>query len=245
MFKKILFITDNLSFFQRIEEFLKANLDKDITYTFATSPFSVEMFKEHLHALKVYDLRNAGDVEEIISSFDLVISVHCKQLFPSQLVKSVKCINIHPGYNPINRGWYPQVFAIIEDLQIGATIHEIDEYLDHGPIIDRMLVEKHPWDTSLSLYNRVVDAEMALFKNNFKAIVQNTYTTVTPETEGNLYLKKDFNHLCRLDLAQKVTLKEAIDKLRALTHGSFKNAYFIDEKTGQKVHVQLILTPEG
>src|SRR5687768_5901648 len=81
-----------------------------------------------------------SEFQEIIKAYDLVISLHCKQLFPAELVKAVRCINIHPGYNPYNRGWFPQVFSIINKLPAGATIHEIDEEIDHGKIIAQQQV---------------------------------------------------------------------------------------------------------
>jgi methionyl-tRNA formyltransferase len=96
---------------------------------------------------------------EIIDSFDLVIFVHCFQLFPKTMVNAVRCVNIHPGYNPINRGWYPQVFAIVNDLPIGATIHEMDEKLDNGPIIVRELVEKYARDTSLTIFLMILKTQ--------------------------------------------------------------------------------------
>ncbi len=65
----------------------------------------------------------------------LFISLHCKQIFPQRLTDNYRCINIHPGYNPYNRGWFPQVFSILNKNTAGVTIHEIDQELDHGPII--------------------------------------------------------------------------------------------------------------
>ena len=177
--------------------------------------------------------------------YDLIFSVHCKQLFPSDLVKSVKCINIHPGYNPINRGWYPQVFAILNDTPIGATIHEIDEKLDHGAIIVRSYVEKNNFDTSETLYNKIINKEIELFDLMLDSILNNSYVAFPIENEGNLHLKKDFNALLHLDLNEKTTMGDCIKKLRALTHGDFKNAYFLDSDTGKKIFVSLKLKPES
>jgi methionyl-tRNA formyltransferase len=170
--------------------------------------------------------------------------MHCKQLFPDKLVKSLKCINVHPGYNPINRGWYPQVFAIINILKIGATIHEIDTELDHGPIIARRYVEKDQIDTSETLYNKILIAEIELIEEHLISILENTYITFLPESEGVLYLKNDFKKLCKLNLDEKMSTLQFIDKLRALTYGGYKNAYFIDSKTQKKIYVNISLEKE-
>lgn len=246
MYNKVLVISDNVFLckkFLKIVSDLKFN---DVEWSFAISPFSnpADFLKEINKNIYVYDLKDNKDIEVILKKYDLIFSIHCKQIFPPILVDNIKCINVHPGYNPINRGWYPQVFSIIHDLPIGATIHEIDNDLDHGNIIARAFVKKEITDTSLSLYNKVVDKEIELIRENLTSIIKSTYELTKPENEGNVYLKKDFNSLCKLDLEEKVTVFELINKLRALSHGKFKNAYFIDKETQKKVFVNVNLEIE-
>lgn len=59
------------------------------------------------------------DFNHIIRTYDLVFSLHCKKIFPKVLTDSVRCINIHPGYCPYNRGIYPHVFSIINGRPAG------------------------------------------------------------------------------------------------------------------------------
>lgn len=247
MYKNVLVISDNLYLCKEFEKIVSELNFKDIKWSFSISPFSnYESFDEALKSnVSVINLKNDLDVEDVCKKYDLVLSIHCKQYFPNKIVNSVKCINIHPGYNPINRGWYPQVFAIIKDYQIGATIHEIDNELDHGLIIDRALVEKYQWDTSLSLYNRIIALEVELIRKNIKNIILNSYEKLKPETEGFLFLKKDFNDLCELKLDELETVGETLNRLRALTHGDYKNAFFIDPETGKKVYISIKLTLES
>src|SRR3990167_5518806 len=107
MHKKILIITDNkhlyLTFKSTIEK-LRLDLKK---FEFMCSFGN----KELSSLIKEIDLQK--DLEMILKSFDLIFSLHCRQLFPKKLIQKVKCINIHPGYNPFNRGWFPHVFSII------------------------------------------------------------------------------------------------------------------------------------
>ena len=246
MYSNILIISDNIYLSKQFNMIATVEKLKNTNITFSTSSFSnLEDFSKALNVeVLVYDLKKDNIIDEIITRYDLVFSIHCKQLFPEKMVKSIKCINIHPGYNPINRGWYPQVFAIVNEQIIGATIHEIDVKLDHGPIIARTLVEKTVIDTSGSLYDRILETEILLLKQNLASIINNSYTTFMPEIEGELMLKKDFNNLCKLDLEEEMSTKQFIDKLRSLTHGDFKNAYFIDPETKKKVHVSINLELE-
>lgn len=238
-FSKILIISDNAYLCNEFKKIIENLSDKKYSFDFAISPFSNS--KDFASQVKTYDLKKSDDVKEIISIYNLIFSIHCKQIFPIELVENVKCINIHPGYNPINRGWYPQVFSIIHDLPIGATIHEIDNKLDHGPIIAREFVEKYDYDTSETLYNRILAKEVDLLNKYLPQILENKYSVIMPENEGNIYLKKDFNDLLKIDLNKNYSAGEFIDKLRALTHGSYSNAYFLDRKTGEKIFVGINL----
>ncbi|MBT0607936.1 dTDP-4-amino-4,6-dideoxyglucose formyltransferase [Aequorivita echinoideorum] len=242
MFKNILFISDNPVICKRVVAIIRDSKYSHFKFNFGISPFSNrDDFEIDFFSINIYDLREEKVIDNIISKYDLIISLHCKQIFPKKLVNTIKCINVHPGYNPINRGWYPQVFSIINDLPIGATIHEIDNELDNGDIIDRTFVQKTLIDTSLSLYNKILDAEIELMKKNLENILNNNYTTIVPENTGNLYLKRDFNELRELNLDEETTMRKTINLLRALTHGEYKNAYFIDPEDGKKVFVSINL----
>lgn len=246
MFKNALIISDNLSLCKQFHSIIEKKGISATKFTFSTSPFTDKetFIVSDTIAVRVFNLKDQNAINEITETYDLVFSIHCKQIFPADLVSKVKCINVHPGYNPINRGWYPQVFAIINDYQIGATIHEIDKELDNGHIIARAFVEKEIYDTSETLYNKVVSKEIELLDEHLESILNNTYQAFEPETESNLFLKKDFNQLLHLDLNEETTVGKVIDKLRALTHGNYSNAYFIDEKTGKKIYVGIQLKPE-
>ena len=177
----------------------------------------------------------------IADNFDCVISAHCKQLFPDYLVEQATCANIHPGLNPYNRGWYPQVFGILNKLPWGATFHVIDKELDHGQIIAQKELEIDNWDTSHTAYEKVQEAEVELLEIHLSEFLEGRFKATSPSGEGNLNLKSDFEKLRQLDMDSKSTLREHIDLLRALSHGDYDNAYFIDKETGKKVYVKLTM----
>jgi methionyl-tRNA formyltransferase len=242
-YRKILVISDNpvliSNFHQLILEYKNV---PEVNY--CCTKGNTALLNDKSLPVKVYAVDVKEEYEEIAQKYDLIFSLHCKQLFPAVLVSKVKCINVHPGYKPYNRGWFPQVFSIINKLPAGATIHEIDELLDHGAIIARREAEINSWDTSLDIYDKVQQIEITLLKENLASILQGTYNTINAEKEGNINLKKDFNGLCKLDMNKVMTMGEAIDHLRALTHGKYENAYFLDPKTDSKVYVKILLEPE-
>ena len=61
--------------------------------------------------------------------------------------------------------------------------------------------------------------------------------------EGNINYKADFDALCPIDLNEPATYGAVIDRLRALTHAPYQNAYFVDTD-GKKVYVGITLRKE-
>lgn len=235
---RILIISDNSSLVRSFSDLIEDEIYRSHQYEFRCTKGS-ETAIDAVLTRPIQPIVVKEEWKELTDNFDLIISLHCKQLFPVELVNRIRCINVHPGLNPFNRGWFPQVFSILNGLPTGATIHEIDEELDHGKIIAQTEVPNYAWDTSIDIYNRVLQAEVELLKTYLPKIISGDYTAYAPEQEGNVNLKKDFNALCELDLSKKQSVGETIDLLRALTHGQYKNAFFFDPQTGKKVYVSI------
>ena len=176
-------------------------------------------------------------------SYDLFLSLHSKQLFPDALVETRPCFNVHPGLNPHNRGWFPQVFSILNGLPCGVTIHKMDAQLDHGPIAWQEEVPQYPWDTSKDIYDRILAKELELLDRHLGDLLTGSYTLTPMEGEGNINYKADFDALCQIDRNEPATYGAVIDRLRALTHAPYENAWFLDED-GKKVYVGITLRKE-
>lgn len=239
--QKLLVVSEN----QELCLFLQNTLrDKQVTRPLQVD-YRYTSFNQHpqpmieIGAEKI-NVKDEATVTKIIAEYDLVFSLHCKQIFPRRLIENVTCINFHPGLNPYNRGWYPQVFSIINGLPVGATVHLMDAEVDHGEIIAQQRVDIDKSDTSLDVYRKVIAAEKTLLHTHVINIIDGQYTTTQPMGEGNYNGIQDYNALCKLDLTSVATLEEHLNLLRATTHGDFKNAYFTDEK-GKKYFVRIII----
>lgn len=240
---KNLIITDNEYLYNNFIQVIKKSKYKMEDFEFRYSFNNANLQKKYKGDDTFKPLNVKHEVEDLIEKYSLIISLHCKQLFPKRLVENVRCINVHPGYNPYNRGWFPQVFSIINGLPAGVTIHEIDEHLDHGQIIIQKKIDINPWETSECVYKRILEIELELIEEHLPNILAGTYKASSPKAEGNVNYKSDFNNLCQLDLNKSMTLRESINLLRALTHGDYKNAYFIDEE-GNKIWIKVGLEKE-
>jgi methionyl-tRNA formyltransferase len=244
--QSVLVVSDNRAILEALTGIINHDetLLREYHYDFACHPGNEELVGQKIGGFIISALDMKHQADGIGDEYDVVLSAHCKQIFPAALTRATRCINIHPGLNPYNRGWYPQVFSILNKLPLGATIHEIDEQLDHGGIIAQKEVSVDSSDTSLTAYTKVQQAEMELLKSHLHTILEGNYTTIQPSEEGNLNLKKDFNELRMLDLTRERTLAETLDLLRALTHPPYKNSYYIDPADGKKVWVSIVLEKE-
>lgn len=241
--KEVLVLSDNETLVRHVKEVINSQA---IT---AIAKFEFRFSKSNKNpsalvklGMKPIDLKEEGSCKEIVNTYQLVLSLHCKQIFPSSLVKKTTCINFHPGLNPYNRGWYPQVFSIINKKPIGATIHLMDELVDHGPIIAQEEIFIRNYETSLDVYSGVIKLEKSLITKHLKNIIEGNYKASPVGQDGNYNSIRDFNSLCHLNLDAIGSLKQHIDLLRALTHGDFKNAFYLD--AGRKIYVRIELTPD-
>jgi methionyl-tRNA formyltransferase len=173
------------------------------------------------------------------NNFDFILSIHCRQIFPEPILEKADCFNLHPGLNPYNKGWYPQVFSIINKLPVGATLHRMTKDIDAGAVIKQVQVDLMPSDTSFELYERILQAEVSILWEALPVLAGKGFNDQGFEvSEGNYNSKQDFQKLCELNLNSVGTLGEHLDLLRALSHNQFQNAYFCDEN-GKRTFVSL------
>jgi dTDP-4-amino-4,6-dideoxyglucose formyltransferase len=239
--KHVLVFTDNENIFLFLKELTSLN-DYGAIFNFACSSNSPLLKYASSGIIEVVILKDL--VNKIIDLYDLVISAHSKQIFPLKLVENVRCINIHPGFNPYTRGWFPQVFSIVKNLPLGVTVHEMDADLDHGPIIQRESIHVSITDTSYSVYCRLLEMEKRILADILKNLIDGDYTTFLIENEGNVFYKKDFNSLCEFNFDEKITFLDLYNRLRALTFDGYDNAFFINPENGKRVYISLNIREE-
>jgi methionyl-tRNA formyltransferase len=169
---------------------------------------------------------------EYFKGFDLILSLHSKWIFPKDVVKSVRCVNIHPG---LRRGMFTHVYDILWGTNSGCVIHEMDEDIDTGPILFRHGIEVRPTDTSESLYNRIVDAELALLELHLDEIIDGS-AKATPREKTEYHSFDDFKNMCDISPYREGTFREFYNLLRALSHGDYKNAHIGDTYLTLKIH---------
>lgn len=153
-------------------------------------------------------------------------------------------VNLHPAYLPYNRGAYPNVWSIVDRTPAGATLHVIDAEVDTGDILAQEEVDVRPSDTGRSLYLRLEQAGLDLFRRAWPQLKDGTLSRTTQSNdEGTKHFARDVEEIDEIDLDATYTGRELIDILRARTFPPHSGAYF--EEDGRRIYLRLELTEDA
>ena len=113
------------------------------------------------------------------------VSVHYPRLLGAGLLARYRaCFNLHPGYLPWGRGYYPVFWALWEGTPAGATLHEMVEKLDAGPVVAQVRCPYDESDTGGTLHERVMETERRLFRDYWPRIAAGEALPVAPQPAG-------------------------------------------------------------
>lgn len=125
------------------------------------------------------------------------ISVHWPEIFTRPELESYRFFfNIHPGYIPLGRGYYPIFWAIFQNSIAGSTIHQMTEEIDFGPILFREKVDFDLDETEGHLRKRILEIEkgqicdLLSFITKFPSYIP--LVQPNPNEKGLLRKKSDF-----------------------------------------------------
>ena len=179
---------------------------------------------------------------------DLLLSVSWRHKIPANILKLPKmgCVSFHNSLLPMFRGAYANTWPILlGHNKTGVTLHYMSKTFDSGKIIMQKQIPIFPWDTAGSLWQRINAGYLLLFKKAW-ARVDSWKNLSRPQKGKSSYFSiQDFEANNEIDLNKKVKILDFINFLRAKTFEPFyKNAFFIDKKSGKKIYVSLNLVPE-
>lgn len=121
---------------------------------FATSPEPRQAFDA---ALADAIDRHAPDLL-VLAGFMRILTPDFVRRFAGRMV------NVHPSLLPAFAGLHTHRRAIEAGCRVaGATVHRVTEELDHGPILDQVVVPVLPGDDEISLGARVLSQEHLMY----------------------------------------------------------------------------------
>lgn len=170
--------------------------------------------------------------------FDYILKEEFLALFP------LGCLNLHPALLPYNRGQYPNVWSIIEGTPSGVTLHYIDPGIDTGDVVAQKEVPFEPTDTGESLYRRLEQASIDLFREVWPMVIaRKVQRTPQMREVGTYHQTRDVDAIDKIDLDRQYTARHLINILRARTFPPYRGAYFIHE--GRRIYLRLALEEEA
>lgn len=201
-----------------------------------------------LQSIDIYDINFLNiDNNNLLASYDVdyIFGIHFPYIISDALlaIPKVGFLNLHPAYLPYNKGWHTPSWAIIDKTKYGATLHFMSKDLDAGDIIAQKEIKVTPDLTANELYRGVLETEEQLFKESFPNLLTLNPNRVQQSEVGTTYNKKDLAKIQKIELDNKVSPIELIDKLRALTTNDINEAaYFVID--GQKYNIQVNIVPD-
>ena len=103
-------------------------------------------------------LRSAGVELVALAGFDRLLTPVLIEAFPERIY------NVHPALLPAFKGLHAQRQALEYGARItGATVHLVDQHMDHGPIVLQAAVPIAPDDSEATLAARILAVEHAIF----------------------------------------------------------------------------------
>ena len=131
--------------------------------------------REAFEAELVNTLNVHGVTLVILAGFMRLLSPFFIRAFPQRVM------NIHPALLPAFPGTHAQRQALERGVRVaGATVHFVDEEVDHGPIIIQAAVPVYSDDTEETLSARILAQEHRIYPQAIQL-----YTEGRVEVQGN------------------------------------------------------------
>lgn len=106
---------------------------------------------------------------------DAVVSAGFMRILGPDIVRAFegRCLNIHPALLPAFPGANAVPDALAWGVKVtGATVHLLDEEVDHGPIVLQEPVPVADEDDERTLHARIQEAEHRIYKRAVRALVE-------------------------------------------------------------------------
>jgi len=162
------------------------------------------------------DNHNSEECQKILERADLDLIV----LGDTRVIKNniiniprIGVINSHPGYLPDVRGNNPYIWAIINDLPQGCSVHFIDENVDTGDLLLREKIDPKDFKSFADFLQKINFLCAELILESLKKIQNKSYIRI-PQLELKTFKS---NHIPKEFYAASTEIKKlAIEKFYRL-----------------------------
>ena len=150
--------------------------------------------KKHIKVFYPENTKNKKFIECICSKkADFLVVVAYGKLIPIKILDSPKymAVNVHASLLPRWRGAAPIQRAVLNgDIKTGVTIMKMIQELDAGPIIFMRSFDIKKYDTSGTIYQKIIDHGKTLLIEALNKIVGNDYKLQYQNVKDVTYASK-------------------------------------------------------
>jgi methionyl-tRNA formyltransferase len=175
-------------------------------------------------------------------SFDLGILAWWPDLIGQEVLDIAKhgFINTHPSLLPLNKGRYPNFWAIIEEVPFGVSIHKVKIEVDSGDILHQKEIPFDWSDNAESLYKKATEAMIALFIQKYPQIRRLELLGQSQEERLNPPRPtSEFHLMSEVKLDSQVRVRDFLNLLRAKTFSGHPGLIFEDNGVKFEVTVNI------
>lgn len=140
------------------------------------------------HGIPVYQpgrVREPECIEELKKyNADVCVVIAFGQILPKEILEMTPygCINVHASLLPKYRGAAPIQWAVINGEEVsGVTTMQMDEGLDTGDMLEKVVVPLDPKETGESLHDKLAEAGAKLL---IQTLAKAEKGELTPEKQG-------------------------------------------------------------
>lgn len=164
--------------------------------TLTPPPTKVWADEHDIPTLQVDSLKDKAAVPELANTdWDLCIVAAYNTILPSWVLELPRhgVLNVHPSLLPKMRGPSPIRSAILTDAKdaVGASVMQLDEEVDHGPVLAQASVELDEWPVRGSILDEMLFREGGkLLADVLEPWCEGALTAVPQEHDKATFSKK-------------------------------------------------------
>ncbi len=208
------------------------------------SKFGIADIESYCLQHEIRLLKDLGDLENI-DEIDYLISIQYHQILGKEHILLAKklAMNLHMAPLPEYRGCNQFTFAILDERgEFGATIHQMEEGIDSGAIIEEIRFKIPDKCFVSQLYNLTVEASYKMFRDSIANIINGQYD-LTPQTDLENLRDCSIHYRNEIDAVKQIDLsweKSVIEKyIRATYMEGFPPPYSMVGGLKVEYHVKL------
>lgn len=169
------------------------------------------------HGIEVFQPVKIKEAEavEVLRSYraELFVVAAFGQILSKEILEMPQygCVNIHASLLPKYRGAAPIQWAILEgEKETGVTIMQMNEGLDTGDMLTKVVVPIEDKDTGESLFEKLAEAGAKLLIETIPMIEAGTITPVPQEDSLSTYAKMIKKEMGRIDWQKDAVVLERL-----------------------------------